>query len=188
MSTDIDSSFPHRFTCEVLDELPGGPAGRRYVFPLGAPAGQDGVLLRVQPDHGEPWIGMFAFGKVGKTGFDGVLAMPDPDKVCVVARGAAYIVRASDPTAWEPVGMSPVTDVRAAKAAGLVIFADYTELLAYSESGVKWRTKRLAWDGLKIVAVDDRTIVGEYPDLGGDETRRFEVDLATGTARGGVET
>jgi hypothetical protein len=70
----------------------------------------------------------------------------------------------------------------------MVVFANYTELVAYGESGMKWRTKRLAWDGLKVIAVGDRTRVGEYWDFREEGMRRFEVDLLTGAARGGVET
>lgn len=187
MTVDIDFSFPHRFACEVLDELPGGPAPRHY-FPRDQAAGQDGVVARVRPETGEAWIGMFVFGKFGKAGVTRVLSMPDPEKLCVVARGAGYVVTAAKPDVWETVRAIPVVDVRALARAGLVVFANYTELLAFGEQGVKWRTKRLAWDGLKIVAVGDRTIVGEYWDIREEATQRFEVDLGTGTARGGVET
>jgi hypothetical protein len=68
------------------------------------------------------------------------------------------------------------------------VFANFTEMLAYGEAGVKWRTKRLTWDGLKIVAVGDRTLIGEYWDIRAEAMQRFEVDLATGAARGGIET
>jgi len=61
-------------------------------------------------------------------------------------------------------------------------------LLAYGEQGVKWRTMRLAWDGLKIVAIGDETLVGEYWDIRKEAMQRFQVDLATGAARGGIES
>jgi hypothetical protein len=131
---------------------------------------------------------MFASGKFGKAGISRVLSMPDSERLCVVARGAGYVVTASKPDVWEAVRAIPITDVRAIPAAGLVVFADYTEMLAYGEDGPKWRTKRLAWDGLKILAVGDRTLMGEYLDIRQDAMQRFEVDLATGTARGGVES
>jgi hypothetical protein len=185
MSTDHDLSFPHRFACEVLHDLPEGP---RHFFPGSQAAGQDGVVVRVVPETADAWVGMFAFGKLGKDGISRVLTMPDPEKLCVVARGAGYVVSASKPETWEAVRAIPIVDVRAVPSAGVVVFANYTEMLAYGEGGVKWRTKRLAWDGLKIVSVGDRILVGEYLDIRDDELRRFEVDLVTGEARGGVET
>jgi len=188
MSTDVDFSFPHRFGCEVLDELPGGDGPQRYFFPSGTPAGQDGVIVQVRPESAEPWIGMFAFGKFGKAGVSRALSMPEPEKLCVVARGAGFVVSASSPECWEGVRALPVIDVRAIVVAGLVVFANHTEMLAYDAGGVRWRTKRLSWDGLKVVAVGDQTIVGEYWDIRDDAMRTFEVDLHTGAAHGGVET
>jgi hypothetical protein len=114
--------------------------------------------------------------------------MPDPTRVCVVSRGQGYIVLASDPRRWEPVSVAPVIDVRSIPGADLVVFADYTGLVAYGEQGLRWRTKRLTWNNMKIVAVTTDRIVGEYDDLGSDEPRTFHVDLATGKNSGGVES
>jgi hypothetical protein len=130
---------------------------------------------------------MFAFGKFGKAGVSRVLSTPDPDKICVVANGAGYVVSASDPYTWEAVRVTPIMDMRVVQSARLVVFANYTEMLVYGESGVEWRTKRLAWDGFSILSVGDRTLIGEYWDIRGEVMQRFEVDLATGAARGGVE-
>jgi hypothetical protein len=186
MSIDVDFSFPHQFACEALAELPGGAGERRY-FPGSQPAGQDGIVVRVRPEVEEPWIGMFAFGKFGKAGITRFLSMPDPEKLCVVAKGAGYLVTAATPDIWETVRAIPIIDVHSIPGAGLVVFASFTELLAYGDKGVKWRTKRLAWDGLKIIAVGERTLVGEYWDIREEAMQRFEVDLTTGAATGGVE-
>lgn len=131
---------------------------------------------------------MFAFGTFGRAGVTRVLSMPDPEKFCVVARGAGYVASAPQAGTWAAVRTIPIIDVRVVPTAGLVVFANYTEILAYGEGGVKWRTKRLAWDGLKIVAVGDRTLVGEYWDIRKEAMQRFEVDLASGAAHGGVES
>ena len=188
MNTNVDFTFPHRFACEVLDELPGAPVARQIAFPGDKPGGQDGVIVHVRPESADPWIGLFAFGRIGEGGASCVLSMPDPDKLCVVARGAGYVVSASVPGIWEAVRAVPVIDVRAIPAAGLVVFANYTEMLAYDLSGVRWRTRRLAWDGFKVVAVGEQVIAGEYWDIRDDAMRTFEVDLETGAARGGVES
>lgn len=136
------------------------------------------------PEGGNAWIGTFAFGG---TGFSRVLSMPNPALLCVIARGAGYIVSAHRPDAWEGVNAEPITDGRPIPKADIVVFASYTELVAYGERGMRWRTKRLAWDGLDLIEVGDWALVGEYRDLD-DRMRRFEVDLLTGAACGGVET
>jgi hypothetical protein len=106
----------------------------------------------------------------------------------VVARGAGYLVSASAPATWEAVRAVPIIDVRPVLSARIIVFATYTEIVGYGELGEAWRTKRLAWDGLKIVAVGDSLLVGEYWDPRSETPQRFEVDLGTGVLRGGVES
>ncbi|WP_147439756.1 hypothetical protein [Corallococcus sp. CA049B] len=113
--------------------------------------------------------------------------MPDPEKLCVVSRGAGYLVTARDPSAWEAVQVMPVTDVRAVPSAGVVVFADFTEMVAYGAEGLRWRTKRLSWDGLKIIQVTERSIIGEYWDMRTEMMQTFEVDLSSGAQKGGVD-
>lgn len=182
---DIDLRFPHRYLCEVLDELPGGST-RRYFFPPDRAQGQDGVLVQVRPESGEPWIGMFARGQFGSTGIRRVSSMPDPGVLCVVSSGEGYLVQSADPSAWQRVAATPVRDVRALPDAGLIVFANDTELVAYGAAGLKWRTRRVAWSGFQIVAVGDHTLIGAYRDPE-DSLRQFQVDLETGEVRGGLE-
>ncbi len=182
-----DFSFERNYRCELLDELPSPERTRRHFFPDFA-GGQDGLLVLVTPEDVEPWTGMFAFGKLKAPGISRVLSWPDAEKVCVISRGAGYIVNVSDPVSWEPVMAVPIIDARAVPSAGLVVFSNLTELVAYGAAGVRWRTKRLAWDGLKIVELTELSIIGEYLDIRTETLKRFEVDLADGRGSGGVET
>ena len=185
MNIDVDFTFPHQYQYEVLSELPGRITSRRYFFPGGRAGGHDGPTLRVIPDGADAWIGTFGFGGFG-SGITRVLSMPNVEMLCVIVEGAGYVVDAYNPNVCEEVRAVPIVDARAIPVAGVVVFANYTELVAYGESGMKWRTKRLAWDGLKVIAIRDHTLVGEYWDLE-DRMRPFEVHLLTGVARGGVE-
>ncbi|QAT81655.1 hypothetical protein EJ065_0040 [Corallococcus coralloides] len=45
----------------------------------------------------------------------------------------------------------------------------------------------LSWDGLKFVQMKERSIIGEYWDMRTEAMQTFEVDLATGAQKGGVE-
>lgn len=186
MTIEAELQLAHRFECEVLEEIPGGHAPR-YWFPDSRVSGQDGLAVRVVPELGAAWIGTFAFGRFGAAGVTRVLGMPDPEKLCVVARGAGYIVPVATPEIWESIRAIPIIDVRVIIPPGIVVFANNTELLAYGRCGVIWRTVRLSWDGLRINTADARAITGEYWDIREDALRQFEVDVATGAARGGVE-
>ena len=130
------------------------------------------MLLRMEPAKGSAWLGTFAFGSFGKQGVTRVMSMPDPGRICVVSKGQGYIVPVSDPQRWEPVWVEPVIDIRSIPAAGLAVFADYTHLVAYGAEGLRWKTKRLTWSNMKLTAVTDEKIVGEYDDLGADRPKK----------------
>jgi len=187
MTAHCDFRYPATYKCEVLQEIPGAGALDRHFYPKGqTTGGNDGILLRVTPEAGKPWIGMFAFGRFGPKGASMVLGLPDPDKLCVVARGAGYIVSTTNPQIWERIGAVPIIAIRAIPAAGIVAFANFTELLAYDLEGFRWRTQRLSWDSLNLIEVTESSIIGEYWDIRVDGMRRFEVDLNSGDSRGGI--
>ncbi len=187
MSDLVDVSFPRAYACEVVGEIPGGN-GPRYFYPGGDTlGGRDGVNVRVVPSGGEAWMGTFALGTFGPSGITKVLSMPNPTTLCVVARGAGYLVSVEDPLSWQLVKAVPIIDVRPVPSLRIVVFANFTELVAYGADGIAWRTKRLAWDSLKLTRVTETTAFGEYWDIRVESMQTFEVDLATGRHRGGVE-
>jgi hypothetical protein len=143
-------------------------------------------MLEVTPLKGPTWIGTFAVGNIAKTGVTGIFTMPNPLEVCVVARGQGYLVNVAAPTTWESIRAVPITDVRPILQHNLVIFASFTALFAYGLTGLAWRTKRLAWDGLTLVTVSKDSIRGEYWDYASDTKKDFVVDLQTGNHVGGI--
>ena len=145
------------------------------------------MLVEVRPEGVRPWLGTFGFGQVTPQGVSGIFDMPDPDRVCVVAQGEGYIIKATMPTVWETVRATPVIDVRPVLAREIIVFADYTTLVAYGPAGLKWETPRLTWHDLKITAVTDDFIHGEFWDVLNETTANFVVDLATGTHEGGIK-
>ena len=185
--SDTDFSFEHRFQCEVLAELSGTHVPPRFFFPQDRLSGRDGVILRVEPEGAHSWIGVFAFGMFGKAGITKVLSMPDPDMLCVLARGAGYAVSASKPSNYTEVQLHPIIDARSVKEAHLVVLANYTEMLAYDERGIRWRTNRISWSDLKITAVSNAIISGEYWDIRDEVVKTFEVNLSSGAVTGGIE-
>jgi len=184
----MDTTFPHVYECERFSETSGVGVLPHYYYP-GAftRGGRDGLLVEVRPEHGQSWLGTFAFGQVTPKGASGIFTTPDPQRFCVVSKGEGYLVSATTPTVWEAVRATPIIDVRTVFAQGIIVFADYTTLVAYGPAGVKWQTKRLTWDSLKITEVTDTTIKGEFWDIRNEATAGFTVDLATGTHQGGIK-
>jgi hypothetical protein len=185
--TRLDMTFEHSYSCRLLTETPA-VAPPHYYYPGASTAGgPDGLLLEVTSERGGLWIGTFAFGRITPRGVSGIFATPQPERLCVVAQGAGYIVRANDPQAWEAVPVIPIIDVRILPTRDLIVFASFIDLMAYGPAGMKWRTARLSWDGLKITEVTDTEIKGEFYDIRSEAISSFAVDVETGTHEGGIE-
>jgi hypothetical protein len=182
----IDTTFPQSYECEWLLETPPTAVLPHYYHPgASVQGGRDGVLVKVRPEYGQEWLGTFAFGRLTQRGVSGIFTTPHPDRLCVVTAGGGYFASANTPTSWEEVSAVPILDVRPIAAHNIIVFADFTNLVAYGQTGLKWRTKRLSWDDLKITEVTDVFIKGEFWDILSEGTATFVVDLATGAHTGG---
>jgi hypothetical protein len=179
---EIDLAFPHSYEVEELGDLPGtGKLADPVIYfppPKYRPE-HNGLWLKVTAAGGNAWIGVFAFSA---STFSRVVSSPDPSRICVVAKGGAYIVKVDEPEIWEQIPADPVMDVRLLQEERLLVFSDFTRLAAYGSKGLAWRSPRVCWDGLKILSVKHETIEG----TGYDPTNaiahesRFVVDLKTG--------
>ena len=184
----MDTTFPKAYECEELTELPQPALLPHYYYP-GATVGngRDGLLVEVRPEGKQSWNGTFAFSQIVPKGTSGIFSTPDPKRVCIAAKGAGYLVSAMEPTSWELVRATPLIDVRPVGVRGIIVFASFTNLVAYGATGIIWRTKRLAWSNLKITEVTDEIIKGVFWDIRSEANAEFVVDLATGTNIGGIE-
>ena len=83
------------------------------------------MWLKIRSESGKFWVGVFAFGYVDPPAISRVVGTPDPTRVCVVSRGAAYIANTEDPDVWEQIPITPVLDVRSIPERQLLLFADF---------------------------------------------------------------
>ena len=81
---------------------------------------------------------------------------------------------------------APVIDVRSSKSHEIIVFAEFTRLVAYGPAGIKWETGRLSWEDLAITEVSQDYIKGEFWDIRTERTAEFAVKiLSDRKARGG---
>jgi hypothetical protein len=177
--------FEKSYDIELLNEL---GSEERFYFPSGEKtASNDGLILKISPFSSKPWIGIFAFGDITKNGLSGVYSMPDKEKFCVVSNGMGYIVASNNATIFEIIDSIPITDVRCVKEKGIILFADYTQIMAYDSGGLRWQSKRLSYDGFKIISLNNDILVGEFWDIRNDANSLFEIDIIDGALlRGGI--
>jgi hypothetical protein len=178
--------FPTRYELRSFERIPRGEYGLVLGFPGAEPLDPQlepsaAPIIGVHPNEGEPWLGVF-----GAThGTTEVLSWPDERSFCVVHAGSADVVRSDEPSATFVVDADPVRQALAIPSRGLVVFADYTDLIAYRADGVAWRSGRLVWDDLEIIRAkgDLLYVCGFDPTASrGGESREFTVDLRTGVA------
>ena len=181
---DIDLSYPHSYEVEELRELPGTGRLDDRVFYVPRPRSRpehDGLWLKIHPENGKSWIGVFAFGYGSPPAFSRVLGSPDRDRVCIVSNGAAYIVKADEPEKWEQIPVMPVLEVRLVAEYQFLVFADFSRLAAYGNKGLAWQSPQVCWDELKITTVTSDRIEGTgYDPTNLGEPRPFAVDIRTG--------
>ncbi len=182
---DADLAFPHSYAVEEFGELPGTgilPFPVVYIPPPKARPEHNGLWLKITPETGKSWIGVFAFGYSSPPAFSRVGGTLDPNRMCVVSNGAAYIVKADEPAVWEQVPIVPVLDVRSLPKHRLLVFSDFTRLAAYGINGLAWRSPRVCWDELKILKVTRDTIegTGYDPTNSISSEMHFVVDVRTG--------
>ena len=181
---ETDLVFPHSYRIEKLPELPGaGPLNVSVLYfptPSSRPE-HNGLWVKMVSETGKSWVGVFAFLFDSPNARSRVVSTPDPGRVCVIAGSAGYIVKVDEPEIWEKVTI-PVLDVHSLPQHQLLLFADYTSLAAYSRDGLRWSSKQLCWDELKILKVTKSTIEGTGYDPTNSDTNesRFAVDISTG--------
>jgi hypothetical protein len=180
----IDHDFEMAYTVELVEDLTREDESERLFFPPSdGRGGGDGVSLRVRSAT-KVWTGTFAFGYPDPRALTRIFAFPSPDHVCVVSRGAGYVVDAAQPRDWYRIEAFPIYTARSAPSRSLLLFADFTTIAAYGPSGLVWKTERLSWDGLRLTEITD-----DYAWASAWDTEKevsVRIDLRDGKAEGGT--
>ncbi len=167
---------------EVLDGLPVyGPMAEPFSG-TGRGTHREGLVVRFSPSTGS-WVGNF---QRGLTLLDQVFAHPNGRHVVVVAGGTAYIVEADS---HDLIGHfdAQIEQIVSVPENGLVLLGNGLWLEALGPAGTAWRSRRISWDGMRNVSVDGAIVRGEAyaPEGPQGSWCPFEVDVRTGTVRGG---
>ena len=169
---------------EILEELPNSSTRLVYIPNEGPGLSRDGIIVRFSPLDGDPWIGVFAFGEM--TGETGIFPGPgDIHLLTVLAKGEAYIVNMNDPSWFHHVDLNPVIRAIPISKYSMMVFHDFTDIVAYNEKGLIWETGRISWDGIEIHSITDEELLGESWDAPSGEKVTFRVRLSSGFHIGG---
>ena len=165
---------------EVLLGLPPyGPMAKP--FPAsGHGSHSQGFVVQFGGGEAGTWIGNF---QPGLSKYSGAYEHPNGKHVVVVSGGQIYVVDPETQSAEEIGGM--VTSVTRIREKNVLLLDETLYLSFITSSGVKWRTKRLSWDGIRNLSVAGDFVLGEgwrYDDT----WHNFMVSLDTGSFNGGA--
>lgn len=177
----LDLTFPHQYEVVLIEESNSRVSGiKHYTYSVNPERGErDGLLVKVSPHEGSPWVGLFEVGAVSPGAINGVFSMPDSSSICIVSSGEGYLVRIDHPTNWEEIRCHPIWDVRLIPEKKLILFADYSHIVAYGPKGLAWRSDRLSWEGLQIRQVTPEVVRGSGQSTDGEEIE-FAIDVDNG--------
>ena len=184
-------SFPTAYSIEVDPEFPGTGEWDCSTFNFS----RDGTLaaspesrwgtpfvVRIEPDGGAPWVGIFAAGGLG--GVRDALACPSPQDIAVIADGLAYVVDVEHPDRGATVASDQVQEVVAVEEPPLLLFVRFSEIDALGNAGIAWSSRRLCVDELRVRRATSDAI--ECTGWNGGGESEITVDPRTGQQVAGV--
>src|SRR6476619_2035605 len=118
----FDFTFPRNYEVRILEAAPPvHPVEKLHHYPVELEEGdRSGAYVRVTPQSGPAWVGFFALGFDSDQVVSQLCSTPDPEQLCVVVGGYAYVVKAPDPAQWLRVEQRPVVDLRVLSQHGLL--------------------------------------------------------------------
>jgi hypothetical protein len=188
--TNDDGKFAQNWSAEILKAPPLIAPARQFVYPQQIADEEDALArgalqLMVHPASGGTFLATCALGFTNPTMPTGVFACPNPQEMCAVAGGYAYIVDTAQPEHCIHVAMKPVVEVRPLVMQGLLLFVGFHSMVAWGVRGIAWEAARLSWEGVRITSIEANTLHGTGWNLLTDREVAFEIDLLTGHHQGG---
>lgn len=180
----VDLSFAHHWQAEILTSRPLILPPRHYVYPREAEEVEHGALeamVRPTADGTQTFLATCALGFRDPAAPTGIWSTPNPDEVCVISGGYAYLIDTTAPEQFTMLPYRPVLEVQAVPAQGLLLFVGNRGILAWGAQGQAWEADRLSDEGITIVQIEGTVLVGLRWRMQTDKEEPFALDLRTGT-------
>jgi len=184
----FDGTLEHHWTAEILPNRPMILPSRHFVYPAQVEEVERGALeVLVQPAGAMAFLATCALGFRDPKAPTGLWAMPDPDWLCAISGGYAYLIDTAAPERFVHLRYRPVLEVLAVRAgdaqsarADLILFVGHVSVLAWGREGEAWESPRLSWEGLTGLRIEGNTLHGLGWDMKTDKDLPFALDLKTG--------
>ena len=196
----VNLAFAHRWQAEILPARPLILPARHLVYPRMAEEVERGALeilirpttepvdestlkplldARSSPSAAE-FLATCALGFLNTAVPTGIWSTPNPEEICAVSGGYAYLIDTTAPECFTMLAYRPVLEVRPLPAQGLLLFASHRSILAWGRDGQAWQADKLSSEGIAIVSIDGSVLRGLGWDLFTGQEVPFALDLRTG--------
>ena len=181
MTATIDLAFSHRWQAEILPARPLILPSRHYVYPRDAEEVERGALeVLVQPPSASEFLATCALGFRDSIVPTGIWSCPNPQELCAVSGGYAYLIDTAAPERFTMLPYRPVLAVRLLYEDGLLLFAGHHALLAWGAQGLAWQSEKLSDEGISINSIEGGLLHGLSWHMLTDKETPFTLDLRTG--------
>jgi hypothetical protein len=184
--------FPHLWQAETLPARLAILPARHFVYPRNAEEVERGALeVLIRPmvaRESEPedspcaqqFLATCALGFRDPAVPTGLWSTPNPEEICAVSGGYAYLIDTTAPKRFTMIPYRPVLAVRPAPAANLLLFVGHRSILAWGPSGQAWESEKLSDEGITITAIEDALLRGTGWQMLTDRETQFSLDLRSG--------
>lgn len=179
----IDLSFPCKWQAEILAARPLILPPRHFVYPRAAEEVERGaleVMIRPEGPNAVPFLATCALGFRDPAAPTGLWSAPNPEEVCAVAGGYAYLIDTTAPERFTMLPYRPALEVRAVVEEQLLLFVGHHSLLARGPGGMAWESAKLSDEGVTITSIEGRVLRGTGWEMKTDREKLFAIDLGTG--------
>lgn len=184
------AAFAQNWIAKVLTRPPMIAPARQFTYPQQI-AGEEDALARgalqllVRSSTGTTFLATCALGFTDPSMPTGLHACPNPDELCAVAGGYAYIIDTAHPERSTHIAQKPVIEIRPLREHKLLLFTGFHSITAWGEHGLAWESARLSWEGIRITGVEGERLHGLGWNMLTDKEVPFTLDLNTGNHEGG---
>jgi hypothetical protein len=204
-------TFPHHWTAEILPRRPMILPARHYIYPAAVDEVEKGALEvliqpslaepsltqpglsepEASPQNSQPFLATCALGFRDPAAPTGLWSMPNPEWLCAVSGGYAYLIDTVHPERFIHLRYRPVLQIESyqpengllpngASSQGLLLFISHHTILAWGRDGEVWETERISWEGITIERIEGGYLYGRGWDMITDRETPFTLNLANG--------
>jgi len=128
----------------------------------------------------QPFLATCALGFRDPVVPTGIWSTPNPDELCAVSGGYAYLINTTTPEHFTRIPYRPVLEIRPVVEQGLLLFVGHHAILAWGSGGLAWESEKLSDEGVTISGIEGGVLRGVGWEMRSDLEKAFAVELRTG--------